>query len=130
MKHPTSNIQHPTSTWLGLGLLIGLLGMMGVTGCGTTGGAPTTREAAIYFTFHDIKTMADAAEKVYGNQVVLGHVGEDRQREIDAQIVELHAKFKLALRIARLNYNTTAPAELQALASEFVLIVNSLGKGK
>lgn len=103
---------------------------VGGFGCATTGGAPTTREAAIYFTFNDIKTMADAAEKVYGNQVVLGHVSKEKQEEIDAIIVELHSKFKLALRLARMNYNTTAPADLQAIANEFVLAVNSLGRSK
>lgn len=103
---------------------------VGGFGCATTGGAPTTREAAIYFTFNDIKTMVDAAEKVYGNQVVLGHVSKEKQADIDEKIIEIHDKFKLALRLARMNYNTTAPAEIQAIANEFVLIVNSLGRAK
>ena len=125
MKHPTSNIQHPTSTWLGLGLLIGLLGMMGVTGCGTTGEKPTP-QAVAYFTLADTKALVDAAERVYGNQVVLGQVKSERERESDARIVQFHAAYLLAVKAARHNYSVQTPADVQALADHLITIINLL----
>jgi hypothetical protein len=94
------------------------------TGCTT----PQTREAAIYYTLADIKTMADAAEKVYGNQVALGHVTLAQQAKIDAKITRLHRDYTLALRLARSNPAATSPAELQKLADDFVMTINQLSK--
>jgi len=108
-------------------LLTGLLAfgaMTTFTGCTT----PPTREAAIYYTLADIKTMADAAEKVYGNQVALGHVTHAQQAKIDAKITRLHRDYTLALRLARSNPSATSPAELQKLADDFVMTINQLSK--
>lgn len=97
-------------------------------GCATIDSAPPTREAVVYYTFRDVQIMADAAEKVYGNQVVLGHVNAERQAKIDEKIVKLHTHFRIALRLARADYNAAVPSELQAMANELVLLVNTLDR--
>ena len=87
-----------------------------------------THEAIVFFTLSDIKTFADAAEKVYGNQVALGHVSTAKQKTIDAKIVRLHTAFSIALNIAKGNPTAPGSSELQKLADELVVAVNALSK--
>ena len=88
----------------------------------------STPEAKVFLTLSDVKTFADAAEKVYGNQVALGHVSAEKQKQIDAKIVKLHANFSLALRIAKSNPAAASSSELQKLADDLVITVNSISK--
>ena len=88
----------------------------------------STPEAKVFFTLSDVKTFADAAEKVYGNQVALGHVSLEKQKAIDEKIIKLHSNFSLALRIAKSNPSAASSSELQKLADDLVLTVNSLAK--
>ncbi len=110
-----------------LTLLSFLLGAIFFSGCALLH-KDATPQAKIYFTLSDIKTMADAAEKVYGNQVALGHVSPESQAKIDAKITELHRAFTISLRAARMDLQATNTAALQKIADDFVLTVQSLTK--
>jgi hypothetical protein len=96
----------------------------GFTGCATK----PTPQAVLYMTLADTKAIVDNAEKVYGNQVVLGKVSAADQRKIDAKIVDFHSAYLLAVKAARLNYSLKTPADVQALADQLIAMINLLAK--
>lgn len=113
--------------WLLCGFLsLGLL-TPALTGCGTLGSKPTP-QAVAFLTLAQTKSLVDNAEKVYGNQVVLGHVSKAKQSEIDAKIVTFHQRFGLAVKIAKSNYSASTPADVQSLADQLVTAINTLSK--
>ena len=85
-------------------------------------------EAIVWFTLSDIKAAADGVEKVYYNQVALGHVSKEKQAQIDAKIVKIHKAFTVAVRAAKSNPSTTDTESLQKLADDLVVTINALTK--
>jgi len=111
-------------------LLTGLLAfgaMTTFTGCVPRGSKPTP-QAVAFLTLAQTKSLVDNAEKVYGNQVVLGHVSKAKQAEIDAKIVTFHGQFGLAVKIAKANYSAATPADVQDLANQLITTINLLSK--
>ncbi len=108
--------------FLSLGLLTPAL-----TGCVPRGSKPTP-QAVAFLTLAQTKSLVDNAEKVYGNQVVLGHVSRAKQAEIDAKIVTFHERFGLAVKIAKANYSAATPADVQDLANQLITTINLLSK--
>lgn len=104
-------------------ILMLALSPMAFTGCKTTAGKPTP-QAVLFYTLSDTKTLVDAAEKVYGNEVVLGRVSKEKQAKIDALIREFHHDFGVAVVLARKDWTSITPDDVSALAD--ILIQNLL----
>jgi len=105
-------------------LLAALLVTATLSGCNTTGTAPTP-QAIVYQTLATTKAVVDNAEKFYGAEVVQGRVAVARQKEIDARIVEFHTAFGLAVQLAKKDFTAITPSTVQELADALVLLINN-----
>lgn len=98
-----------------------------VAGC--SGGCTTSQKAVAYKTLNIIATSVDAGMKAFTDAVVAGKVPQQTQDKIR----NLHGQYQKALQAAilaaRFDTSKVAPENLQALASELLVLITEAVKG-
>jgi hypothetical protein len=79
-----------------------------------------------YKTLRTVAVSVDAARAYYADQIVAGKVSEERQAKIDAAVVKYQAAMNVAIAAARMDLKAPAPADVQRLASEVIVLVQQL----
>lgn len=93
------------------------------TGCGTT----QTTEAKRFNSFRDVYAVTRAAYDGFCVRVVQGKVTRPDEARADRAWNQYRASFKLAFKSASLDWQSAAPADVQKLGEELVVLLNSFG---
>ena len=139
MKHPIESIDLGTThtpkrtsngagPLLSLALSVALLGGLCVapvalTGCSTPSASPTV---TTFTTLRDTQILVDRAMQLYAAGVVTGEVSTQKQAQIDKAHAQYRSAFRLAVTAARNDLTKLSNAELDALASEVIMLITSL----
>jgi outer membrane biogenesis lipoprotein LolB len=95
-------------------------------GCATTGSAPATTEAKVYYSFADTWAVAKTAYAGYCELAVQGKVSVPDQADVDAAWDKFRGAFKLAFTAASRDWNTATPADVQQLSDDLLILIRSL----
>lgn len=93
------------------------------TGCSST---PRTREAIVYFTFHDIQAGVNEAMNVFSERVVRQRVTLSQQDSVEKAYRDYQAAFRVAFALAQSDLSRPAPENVTKLSEILINLIYSL----
>lgn len=109
-----------TSIILGLSLLVAPVTF---TGCVATS---NSREAIVFYTFHDIQTAVHEAMNVFAERVVRGQATTSQQESVEKAYRDYQDAFRVAFALAQSDWKKPVPADVNRLSKILTDLIYSL----